>query len=283
MRPSRYLRIDPEVFRSRRNVHVFALKAAVIAVMVGGAVDCLALPVGAWFGLMPPSSAPSMLLTIFSAALNAGLGAGILAWLLGFVIRDLARSKARFRHLSRVDGLSGLLNRRGLNEELELDHVGASLAIFDLDRFKVINDTHGHVAGDQVIREIAGIIRKLFPAPNVTARLGGEEFAVIIVGGSPRKRLERVERIRAQIGSHLVRHDKVDIAVSVSVGVADFDGRDGNAVYSAADRALYLAKAAGRDRVVHEAELSRPLASYQGPAPAQLPVLLLPEELRATA
>ena len=249
-------RIDPERFQARRNVYRFSLKAAFLAFAIGCLLDTIAvLGVLSLDGELELGPA-GILLTIGGAGAIAALSAGILALVLGLVIRDLGRSKARFQQLSRVDALSGLLNRRAFNELIERDHGAASLAILDLDRFKAINDTHGHLAGDKVIRSTAALIDEVFPEPNIAARLGGEEFAVLISGSDSALRRERVERIRQRIADQVIRFGDAEISVSVSVGLADFDERDSLEVYSAADRALYLAKAAGRDRVVHETELA---------------------------
>lgn len=178
-------------------------------------------------------------------------------WLpLGRYLIRLSASNARFERLSRIDPLSGLLNRRGFNDTFERAGEGAFLAIFDIDYFKAINDRFGHAAGDAVISEVAQRFRTVFGSGCCIARLGGEEFAVIVDNTDHDTGMMMVESLRERISAFPVRFQDHEIHVTISAGVADFSGgRSNQHVYTAADRTLYVAKSAGRNRVLHERDL----------------------------
>lgn len=164
------------------------------------------------------------------------------------------------RRLATRDELTGLLNRREYDrvlaeEEDRAERFGNSLAlvIIDLDRFKFINDMHGHSAGDAVLREaarrIAGVIRTVDRA----ARIGGEEFALILVQTDRISALEVARRAIASLALEPIRvGEGSSLAVTASAGVAELptDAREAGQLFAAADRALYAAKSQGRNRAV---------------------------------
>lgn len=252
-------------FHSRKAVYGFALKMTFKAVILAFLFNLVALPVFYLVGLLPVSLLDAFKLSVVFAWLLGGAVSGALALVTGNAIRELSLSRSRYERRSRTDVLSGLLNRRAFSEVLNDIEGDASLAILDLDRFKAVNDCHGHRAGDTVIRAVSSIIREVFPHPHVCARLGGEEFGVIIRGGETRDRQALVEEVRNRIANQPTCCDEAVIETSISVGIAEF-GRDRHheSVYSAADRALYIAKAAGRNRVVHEDQGIQSLSSSAG-------------------
>jgi diguanylate cyclase (GGDEF)-like protein len=156
-----------------------------------------------------------------------------------------------------TDALTGLPNRRYFEEFVSLlaqrrragDAVG--ILMVDIDKFKVLNDTHGHATGDDVLRAVAGAIVAAVREDDVPARFGGEEFVVLLRNPDPGVAVEVGERIRAAVSGLDLRRLGVR-GVSVSVGVAVADGPDEpiEELIETADRALYRAKRAGRDRVV---------------------------------
>jgi len=183
---------------------------------------------------------------------------------------ELAEANTRLAQLAVTDGLTGLYNHRHLHERLALEversqrsGLPLSLLMLDVDHFKQFNDTYGHPAGDEVLRQLARVLNDARRANDVVARYGGEEFALILVDTA--KFTERVrERIEAHDFSDAFPKNKKN-AISVSIGVATFpdDGSDAEGLVRAADTALYAAKRAGRNRVVlaTSAAASSPSAS----------------------
>ncbi len=121
----------------------------------------------------------------------------------------------------------------------------------DIDRFKRLNDAHGHAVGDQVLRAVAGAIAGAVREDDVPARFGGEEFAVLLRNPHLDEAVEVGERIRDAVASlDLSRFGDVSTSVSVGVAVASAPDQPIAEIIEEADRALYLAKRRGRDRVV---------------------------------
>ena len=125
--------------------------------------------------------------------------------------------------------------------------------MLDVDYFKVVNDTHGHAAGDDVLKGVAGIIEETKRTEDVFARFGGEEF-VLLLPESPREGSVRVaERIRQKLEAHVFDYEGTPIKVTISIGVATYADRNypsPKGLLAAADAALYEAKREGRNRVV---------------------------------
>ena len=156
-----------------------------------------------------------------------------------------------------TDALTGLPNRRYFDEFCGLlarrrrsgDAVG--VLMIDIDKFKVLNDTHGHATGDEVLRAIGGAIVAAVREDDVPARYGGEEFVVLLRNPSPEVALEVGERVRTSVaGLDLARLGVEGVSVSVGVAVAHQADQPIADLIVQADRALYRAKRAGRDRVV---------------------------------
>jgi diguanylate cyclase (GGDEF)-like protein len=127
-----------------------------------------------------------------------------------------------------------------------------SLVIFDLDHFKSINDTYGHIAGDHVLIEMAAIVQTMLRAEDVLARYGGEEFCIILRGISLEDAGVLAERLRTAVESRRFMAGNQILPVTISAGVAQFDAKleDPLALVEAADEALYAAKKAGRNQVL---------------------------------
>jgi diguanylate cyclase (GGDEF)-like protein len=163
------------------------------------------------------------------------------------------RLAAHHRNEAMTDSLTGLLNRRALFEQHGSRNLGASTAVivFDIDRFKSINDQHGHAVGDQVLRIFASDLSAGLLTAYTAARLGGEEFALLLDNVLP-GRAERIANdIRCRFGARDIEIDGSILTCTVSAGVAvgARGGRPFETVLSLADGALYEAKRAGRDRV----------------------------------
>ncbi len=159
---------------------------------------------------------------------------------------------ARLSRLSRVDPLTGSLNRRGLDEAFpEVGEAAVmSVAMLDIDRFKAINDEHGHAAGDLVLRQVAVVVGNVVRAGDAVVRFGGEEFLLVLPGVAHEAALRICERARAAVEAAQLVVGGVRIAATVSIGVAELRaGETRDAVIARADAALYRAKHAGRNRV----------------------------------
>jgi diguanylate cyclase (GGDEF)-like protein len=126
-----------------------------------------------------------------------------------------------------------------------------SLVMFDADHFKNVNDTHGHPAGDAVLRRLAALLTTTFREVDVVARVGGEEFAVLLPSTGLSGAAAVAERFRQAVAAQPIVADGVSIACTVSGGVATMEtgSTDLDALLERADRALYAAKAAGRNRI----------------------------------
>ncbi len=158
-----------------------------------------------------------------------------------------------------TDALTGIANRGALMAKApelykrsELLGITFTLMMFDIDKFKLINDTHGHMAGDYVLAEIAKVIReKLIRGNDFFARAGGEEFALLLLGSPPRQAEEIAERIRATIEGHEFIFEGQKMPVTISIGIAFKHEKDATweFVFERADKALYNSKNTGRNRV----------------------------------
>jgi len=237
----------------RGNIFSFVMPLILSSVALSLAVQLVFLPAFWVFGLIRMPLGEAVKLSVAMTWLISGFVTTVNGVFVAREVRTLAIAKAKYEHLSRIDGLSGLLNRRAFAEAMEGALHDASLAIADLDRFKAINDVYGHSAGDFVIRAVAEIFSHFASAPHVSARLGGEEFGLIIHGGTLHQRLERIEAIRRAIENLRLQFDGKPISTTISIGVTEISlERRPEAVYAAADRALYRAKANGRNCIVHE-------------------------------
>jgi diguanylate cyclase len=166
---------------------------------------------------------------------------------------------SQLEKVSRVDGMTGLYNRRFWEEQFVMEYKRdkrsespSALIMLDIDNFKKVNDTYGHPAGDEVIKTLAGIIKKAIRETDLAGRYGGEEFAVILPD-TPVANVEFVaERIRRLVEKCVVVYDEINISFTVSIGIAGFKQtyKDSTQWLDMADKSLYQAKAAGKNRVI---------------------------------
>jgi diguanylate cyclase (GGDEF)-like protein len=178
----------------------------------------------------------------------------------------LWRAKAEVEHLSRTDPLTGLLNRRALFADLDPVVDTMTLVIADLDHFKRVNDTHGHLVGDEVIRTVSGLLDRHLGDLGRVGRLGGEEFAFLSSAVPLPLLMARLHALRDALEATPMAMDRVTVTVSAGVAVRRRH-QSFEALYAAADRALYAAKASGRNRIVVDD------AEDGGVAPKDEPVL----------
>jgi diguanylate cyclase (GGDEF)-like protein len=170
---------------------------------------------------------------------------------------ELAAARAELTRLALTDPLTGLANRRHFDGVLASElsrtarYEGAtSLALVDLDHFKAFNDRHGHPAGDAALSEVAALLRERVRSHDTVARLGGEEFAVLMVGAGPEAAYRTAERIRASVNAREFGPSALRISISIGVATAPENGCTPAELVREADRALYRAKAAGRNTIV---------------------------------
>lgn len=157
---------------------------------------------------------------------------------------------------ARTDGLTGLLNRKAFDQALDglfsqwtRQGKNFSMGMIDLDHFKRINDTHGHPAGDAVLRQVSQVLRRELEQEVCLARYGGEEFAVLSTA-SGAQLAEALERARRQLAGIKIQHESLVIGVSLSGGAAEVQSQDKiSNLVRRADEALYAAKTRGRNRV----------------------------------
>jgi two-component system cell cycle response regulator len=174
--------------------------------------------------------------------------------------REMRMAQEKLAEMSVRDELTGMFNRRYFGEALERDISGAqryghglALCMIDLDHFKRVNDTHGHLCGDRVLHEFGRLLDDSIRKYDVGCRYGGEEFAVILPDTSLDKALSLCERFRKRVKGHAFTYEGLTLHITASVGVAARPAGveiTGKQLVDLADKALYQAKSQGRDRVV---------------------------------
>jgi len=173
-------------------------------------------------------------------------------------IRELEVQLQQMSELAREDQLTGSLNRRGLDDVFErelarADRRGTPLcvALLDLDNFKRLNDTYGHVAGDAALKHLVGVVKNSLRTIDVIARLGGEEFVILLPETPVEAAAQTMTRLQRELTRHFFLHENEKLLITFSAGVAlRLPGEDQTALVHRADRAMYKAKHSGKNRVV---------------------------------
>lgn len=256
--------IDAGAFSRRADVLHFAwtrsLWTTFAAVVLNFLVYQLFGRLGLFAVTLPPDPWADSVVTLFVAGPICFLA----YYTVGRAIMDLAISRDVFERLSRTDPLTGLLNRRAFVDTIAAMRTPYVIAAIDIDRFKSINDTHGHSAGDAVLVEVAGQLRLAFGDGAVLARLGGEEFGVVMEDPGRERAVAMLERARSMLELQVFRVAGKQVSVTFSAGLSKPGGENGySTLLTDADKALYLAKAAGRNRIVHADDIALVLASSE--------------------
>lgn len=181
-----------------------------------------------------------------------------LGWICFRQAYTLGLHKRELLALSRTDSLTGLLNHGAWKDQLEIafqrcrrQKQGAAIALIDIDHFKAINDTYGHVAGDIVLRQLSKMLKQNLRAADVAGRYGGDEFCVILPDLPLFNAAQAMEALRERFAT-LGYEQNPALKVSLSIGLAAYEPAHGDATrwLNNADQALYEAKATGRNRVI---------------------------------
>ena len=229
-------------------------------ILSSGIILTLIASFGGWFNIqyLPVNQAPFASKTLIFLTVFGILGC------FGIVLAKtitLSRDKADFmRNIATTDALTGLINRRELDLRLSEEFARAkrhkallSLALFDIDFFKKINDTYGHPAGDAILQELGQLIIENTRTCDIAARYGGEEFALILPETSLEKAFELMDRLRSLVEVQNFNKKSRSIKITISIGVAQLDLTDSSPLgfYERVDKALYKAKENGRNRVAN--------------------------------
>jgi diguanylate cyclase (GGDEF)-like protein len=209
----------------------------------GGSWELAALPQGGWA-------------SVRAVPRYARVALHVLALVLGWLVYRMLTSQGRDRMLAGHDALTGLLNRKSFDRQLgeamqQTRPRSCALVLIDLDRFKPVNDNHGHRVGDLVLQQVAARLQQVVRGSDTAYRLGGDEFALLLQGErGTRELFHLVERAVELIRQPVVLPDRHSVSVGASTGVAVFPSGDeperAGDVFDRADRALYRCKAEGR-------------------------------------
>lgn len=174
---------------------------------------------------------------------------------LGLVI-DRILLNEETKAMATTDPLTGLYNRSVFKKELTKEIMKASrfgvplsLLVADLDHFKNINDTYGHLAGDETLRQIAVMIGESIRKVDIACRYGGEEFTIILPMTDAQDALAIAERLRQNVEQSKIRFENLSIQITISIGVAVYQGESADDFFKKADEAAYQSKTRGRNRV----------------------------------
>jgi diguanylate cyclase (GGDEF)-like protein len=208
-------------------------------------------------------------------------------------LTELKRRLDELTALQGLDPLTGLANRRGFDQAmaLEVERSGRfrtplTLCVMDLDDFKAVNDTYGHPCGDTALKAVASILEAETRLIDTAARIGGEEFAILLPGTGLVRACKLLERIQAAVFGTRIRCGETEFSVTMSMGVAGYRGKhvpDAAVLMEEADQAMYRAKRAGKNRIetapildlalgedhslVHQNEKRFLFSSFFAPAP----------------
>lgn len=206
-----------------------------------------------------------MIAIVVSAVLSGGL-----SYRSALVMRELALARAELLRISCTDQLTGLLNRRGFDEDAMSAltkaceaNLPTTVLMCDIDHFKAINDQFGHEFGDKVIIAIADVLRSFSARSQIlVARHGGEEFAALMTGVSKERAARYAEELRQACAAKEILSEEIFACVTISIGLAECHGEaDLAKVMRMADQALYAAKHRGRNRVVRADVLTGSIAA----------------------
>lgn len=241
-----------DIWRGRRVEQLPTRSMSAVFFLTHGVIYSLRIPMALLFPApLGHGTAYSAWFAVFSLELFAHTILAAVAMLV--LIKE--RGEALYRQASRTDALTGIPNRGSFLDDMQARlsrKAQGTLMIFDLDRFKAINDTNGHLAGDAVLKRFSAQVSSRLEEGMLFCRFGGEEFALFAPRHDIARAQDFAELLRGEIAATPVVYEDRRIDVSVSIGLADVAtfGADFDRLHSAADSALYAAKEAGRNRVM---------------------------------
>jgi diguanylate cyclase (GGDEF)-like protein/PAS domain S-box-containing protein len=187
-------------------------------------------------------------------------------------LQKISELQARLQEQVIHDPLTGLFNRRYLDETMPRELALAkregyllTVVMLDLDHFKMVNDTYGHAAGDEVLKAVANLLTEKGRESDIICRYGGEEFVVVLPRLSPVRAISRVEEWRTTLMNTKIKHGDLEISITLSAGIAGYpeNGSDPDTLISHADQALYYSKDQGRNKVTRFQDISHMSVQFQ--------------------
>ncbi|MBC7163954.1 MAG: GGDEF domain-containing protein [Roseovarius sp.] len=190
--------------------------------------------------------------TLLPGSVMALVLATPIAWFVGQRMREVSRLGERLEHALHHDMLTGVRTRLSFYERAaEMTGITCAVIVTDIDNFKGFNDRYGHFAGDQALRQFAAMLTANCRADDIVARFGGEEFVIVIMGAHHQEGISVAERLAARVRASPIFFGEHTLRLTASFGVAALlPGGDIDSAIQQADRALYRAKHAGRDRAL---------------------------------
>jgi diguanylate cyclase len=225
--------------------------------LVGTVAQILGIGIG-WLLFTPAFIPPTSPLQMFACMPLLILYPLALGWICFRQATTLGRQKRELLALSRTDSLTGLLNHGAWKDQLEIEfqrcqrqQQGGAIALIDIDHFKTINDTYGHVAGDIVLRQLSKMLKQNLRVTDVAGRYGGDEFCVLLPDLPLDSAAAAMDALRDRFAT-LGYEQSPALKVSLSIGLAAFNPAHADATLwlNDADQALYEAKTTGRNRVI---------------------------------
>jgi diguanylate cyclase (GGDEF)-like protein len=241
----------------RSSLKRYGLLAVVAAGTVGSIVLSAAIAAAVHAAIGAPMSAIAWTVTLVCPAVIAPA----MSWWSFAQVLKVERAHEQLRLLSNIDHLTGIFNRRYFMDRLrdeiaraERDGTSFAVAFIDVDNFKRINDEHGHLSGDEILQQLTRTCASHVREIDTLARIGGEEFALLLPGTTPAEAERLVERLRAGVAATRAKLGDGWLELTVSIGLTSSassrDGLDINGIMRRADEALYAAKRQGKNRLV---------------------------------
>ena len=233
----------------------YGVVAVVVAVTIGSIILSAAISAAFHLAIGLPMRASAWIVTLACPTLIAPL----MSWWAFDLVLKVERAHEQLRVQSTIDHLTGIFNRRYFMDRLreEIDRTQRygtpfAVAFIDVDNFKRINDEHGHLSGDEILRQLTLTCAKQVREIDTLARIGGEEFALLLPQTPPAEAERLVERLRASVASTRAKIGDgwLDITVSIGLTSSSREALDVDDILRRADEALYAAKRQGKNRLV---------------------------------